>query len=156
MWDGDRLPGYQSLPRNNTNNEAVNAHSPVPASHNDGHGDRQPGQNRRLTIPSPTGSPFSLDSNNRNAENNDNDDAESRQPLLLHSPSPLREEEEEGLLPVPPPLTWRAKLQALWLQSKGMVFVMLSQFFGASMNVMTQVLEVNGSHGPAMHPFQVS
>lgn len=43
-----------------------------------------------------------------------------------------------------------------WLQSKGMLMVILSQFFGASMNVMTQMLEKDGSHGKAMHPFQVS
>jgi len=48
-------------------------------------------------------------------------------------------------------IVWRA-----WLQSKGMLMVILSQFFGATMNVMTQVLERDGAHGKAMHPFQVS
>jgi hypothetical protein len=43
-----------------------------------------------------------------------------------------------------------------WIQSKGMLMVIVSQFFGASMNVMTQILERDGSHGKAMHPFQVS
>lgn len=51
---------------------------------------------------------------------------------------------------------WRVRLHAAWLQSKGMAMVLLSQFFGASMNVMTQVLEVDGTHGRAMDPFQVS
>lgn len=45
---------------------------------------------------------------------------------------------------------WRA-----WLQGKGMIMVIVSQFFGSSMNVMTQVLERDGAHGKAMHPFQV-
>lgn len=35
-----------------------------------------------------------------------------------------------------------------------MILVMLSQFFGASMNVMTQYLERNGD-GAGMDPFQV-
>jgi hypothetical protein len=43
-----------------------------------------------------------------------------------------------------------------WIHSKGMLMVIVSQFFGATMNVMTQVLERDGSHGKAMHPFQVS
>lgn len=51
---------------------------------------------------------------------------------------------------------WRIRVRAVWVQSKGMAMVLLSQFFGASMNVMTQVLEVDGTHGPAMDPFQVS
>lgn len=33
--------------------------------------------------------------------------------------------------------------------------VMLSQFFGASMNVMTRLLELDGPHGQGMHPFEV-
>ncbi|PLB35902.1 DMT family transporter [Aspergillus candidus] len=36
-----------------------------------------------------------------------------------------------------------------------MVLVMLSQFFGASMNVMTQVLEWKGKNGEGLHPFQI-
>lgn len=73
---------------------------------------------------------------------------------LLRSPSPAGPPLESR--PSTPPLTWRGKLWAAWLQSKGLVLVMLSQFFGASMNVMTRVLEINGPHGKGMHPFQVS
>lgn len=36
-----------------------------------------------------------------------------------------------------------------------MILVLLSQFFGASMNVMTQYLEVDGERGAGMDPFQV-
>lgn len=39
----------------------------------------------------------------------------------------------------------------IWLQGKGMILVMLAQFFGASMNVMTQLLELQSG----LHPFQV-
>jgi hypothetical protein len=41
--------------------------------------------------------------------------------------------------------------QILWLRNKGMALVLLAQMFGASMNVMTQILEIHS----AMHPFQV-
>lgn len=83
-------------------------------------------------------------------------DEESRS--LLLSPS-------LGPLPTPSPnRSWtepafsvqrRSKLREAWLQSKGMALVLLAQFFGASMNVMTKILEIDGSHGPAMDPFQV-
>lgn len=64
--------------------------------------------------------------------------------------TPLLGEPGEGRRP-------RAALwsSTVWAQSKGMVLVMLSQFFGASMNVMTQVLEVKGKNGEGLHPFQV-
>ncbi|OJJ83352.1 DMT family transporter [Aspergillus glaucus CBS 516.65] len=50
---------------------------------------------------------------------------------------------------------WCTKTQDFWLQSKGMILVLLSQFFGASMNVMTQYLEVDGERGAGMDPFQI-
>lgn len=50
----------------------------------------------------------------------------------------------------------RSMVYRVWTQGKGMLMVILSQFFGSSMNVMTQLLERDGSHGKAMHPFQVS
>lgn len=50
----------------------------------------------------------------------------------------------------------RSMFYRVWAQGKGMLMVVLSQFFGSSMNVMTQLLERDGSHGKAMHPFQVS
>ncbi|KAH8695865.1 hypothetical protein GQ44DRAFT_694773 [Phaeosphaeriaceae sp. PMI808] len=53
------------------------------------------------------------------------------------------------------PRTWRTTLLEVWLQSKGLIFVILSQFFGASMNLIAGVLETDGSHGKAMHPFQI-
>jgi hypothetical protein len=50
--------------------------------------------------------------------------------------------------------TWDSGRE-LWVQGKGMILVMLAQFFGASMNVMTQVLEIKGRNGKGFHPFQV-
>ncbi|KAL4930079.1 DMT family transporter [Aspergillus undulatus] len=71
------------------------------------------------------------------------------------SPSPLS-------LPPPPPThsaTWTEKARDtakdIWLQGKGMILVMMSQFFGASMNAMTQVLELKGRNGEGFKPFQI-
>ncbi|KNG82256.1 hypothetical protein ANOM_008667 [Aspergillus nomiae NRRL 13137] len=50
--------------------------------------------------------------------------------------------------------TWDSA-QELWLQGRGMILVMLAQFFGASMNVMTQILERKGRNGEGFHPFQI-
>lgn len=73
---------------------------------------------------------------------------------LLRSPSPAESQFEAhyGALPT----TWRGILWNAWLQNKGILMVMLSQFFGASMNVMTRLLEIDGAHGKGMDPFQVS
>ncbi|RAK73908.1 DMT family transporter [Aspergillus fijiensis CBS 313.89] len=49
----------------------------------------------------------------------------------------------------------RHSSQELWLQGKGMIFVLGAQFFGATMNVMTQVLEIKGNNGRGYHPFQI-
>ncbi|KAL2825388.1 hypothetical protein BJY01DRAFT_157511 [Aspergillus pseudoustus] len=67
------------------------------------------------------------------------------------------------LEPLPEPsdsaLSWTEKVQEtatdFWLQGKGMILVMMSQFFGASMNVMTQVLELKGRDGKGFKPFQI-
>lgn len=50
-----------------------------------------------------------------------------------------------------PRRAWQARARIFWLKNKGMFLVLLSQMFGASMNVITQVLEIHSS----MHPFQV-
>lgn len=55
-----------------------------------------------------------------------------------------------------PRLTWRQRLVRAWLLGKGMLMVMAAQLFGASMNVMTRLLELDGPHGKGMHPFEVS
>ncbi|PYH41548.1 uncharacterized protein BP01DRAFT_360366 [Aspergillus saccharolyticus JOP 1030-1] len=50
----------------------------------------------------------------------------------------------------------RHSSEELWVQGKGMILVLGAQFFGATMNVMTQVLEIKGNNGKGYHPFQVS
>ncbi|KAL4954808.1 hypothetical protein BDW69DRAFT_162487 [Aspergillus filifer] len=84
-----------------------------------------------------------------------------RTPLLqaadgLRTPSPL------PLSSSPPPaqsIPWTEKARDtatdIWLQGKGMILVMMSQFFGASMNAMTKVLELEGRNGEGFKPFQI-
>src|SRR5436305_6877986 len=50
---------------------------------------------------------------------------------------------------------WRSRPRALWIRNKGAVLVLLTQAFGSLMNVATRMLETDGVHGKAMHPFQV-
>ncbi len=54
-----------------------------------------------------------------------------------------------------PPRTWKGKIEASWVKNKGLALVMISQLFGVMMNVTTRLLEMDGSHGPGMHPFQI-
>ncbi|EEH06059.1 conserved hypothetical protein [Histoplasma capsulatum G186AR] len=90
-------------------------------------------------------------------ENKTNDDVSGSQaPLLQRTPptgpeppSPQRSNKGSRVQ------SWRRKLWQSWLMSKGMLMVMLAQFFGASMNVMTRTLQLDGSHGKGMHPFQI-
>ena len=58
---------------------------------------------------------------------------------------------EDAAAAARPRRAWQARGKTFWLRNKGMFLVMLAQMFGASMNVMTQVLEIHSS----MHPFQV-
>jgi hypothetical protein len=57
--------------------------------------------------------------------------------------------------PAPSRRSRRGILSALWIRNKGVVLVLLSQAFGSLMNVATRILETDGAHGKAMHPFQV-
>ncbi|EFQ96730.1 hypothetical protein MGYG_08655 [Nannizzia gypsea CBS 118893] len=50
---------------------------------------------------------------------------------------------------------WLQRMRQLWLQGKGMLLVLLAQFFGATMNVMATLLERDGPHGKGMTPFQI-
>ena len=44
---------------------------------------------------------------------------------------------------------------SFWLRQKGVLLVLVSQFFGSCMNLATRILENEGSHGKGMHPIQV-
>ena len=51
---------------------------------------------------------------------------------------------------------WRGTLRTCWIRNKGVALVLASQLFGAGMNVAARLLETDGTHGKAMHPFQAS
>ncbi|KAL4888419.1 hypothetical protein BDV59DRAFT_139144 [Aspergillus ambiguus] len=80
-----------------------------------------------------------------------------------HIASVNEDEAREPLLPTsastPPPSGRWASARRLavdvWLQGKGMILVLASQFFGSSMNVMTQILELTGNNGQGYNPFQI-
>lgn len=62
-----------------------------------------------------------------------------------------------GLSPNPTPhrvesRTWRLTLQRFWHRNQGLILVVISQAFGALMNVTTRLLELEGD---GMRPFQV-
>ena len=72
--------------------------------------------------------------------------------LAEYEPQPIDEEAEDAAAAaVRPRSAWQARVRTFWLMNKGMFLVLLAQMFGASMNVMTQILEIHSS----MHPFQV-
>jgi hypothetical protein len=64
---------------------------------------------------------------------------------ILHNGSP----------PLAPRRGVKGWLQSFWARNKGLLLVLLSQFFGTLMNVTTRLLEVEGNNGKGMHPFQV-
>ncbi|CAG8123706.1 unnamed protein product [Penicillium olsonii] len=68
--------------------------------------------------------------------------------LAQSEPRPIDDDYEDDVTAASRP---RRAWQVLWLRNKGMALVLLAQMFGASMNVMTQILEIHS----AMHPFQV-
>ena len=57
--------------------------------------------------------------------------------------------------PVPAPTSWKGKFEVFWAKNKGLALVTLAQLFGVMMNVTTRLLEMDGSHGAGMHPFQI-
>ncbi|KAJ5086331.1 hypothetical protein NUU61_007638 [Penicillium alfredii] len=68
----------------------------------------------------------------------------------LDESEPRHIADEEDLEASRPRHAWQARWRGIWVQYKGLVLVTLAQAFAASMNVMTQVLEIHSS----MHPFQ--
>ncbi|CAI7655776.1 hypothetical protein PCG10_005961 [Penicillium crustosum] len=88
------------------------------------------------------------DEQNYNCESDSEADTE---PALAQSePRPIEDDEDDETIAIAasrPRHAW----QVWWLRNKGMGLVLLAQAFAASMNVMTQVLEIHSS----MHPFQI-
>ncbi|KAF2622290.1 hypothetical protein BU25DRAFT_214371 [Macroventuria anomochaeta] len=54
-----------------------------------------------------------------------------------------------------PPGTAKGRVQAIWTKNKGLFLVLISQFFGALMNVTTRLLEMEGNDGKGYHPFHI-
>ena len=57
--------------------------------------------------------------------------------------------------PAPPSETWKERLWHSWARNKGLALVVMAQLFGVMMNVTIRLLEMSGTSGPGMHPFQV-
>lgn len=88
-----------------------------------------------IRVPSPDPSLLSIDdSNNIQFGRNSNyyPDQSGRR-HASRSPAPLR--------------TAKGRVQAIWTKNKGLVLVLISQFFGALMNVTTRLLEMEGNNG---------
>lgn len=77
-------------------------------------------------------------------------------PLL--SPPNNHDHRLRSLSPAPPVRRrgFRGYIDAFWLRNKGVVLVLLAMVFGSGMNVAARLMETDGSHGKAMHPFQAS
>ena len=58
----------------------------------------------------------------------------------------------QSISPTPLARSWKAKANALWVANKGLVLVLISQLFGALMNVTTRLLETSGN---PLNTFQV-
>ncbi|CAO1600742.1 hypothetical protein XANCAGTX0491_004424 [Xanthoria calcicola] len=77
------------------------------------------------------------------------DNANERQRGRLLTPAALR---HQSVSPAPPARSRKARCNALWLANKGLLLVLLSQLFGALMNVTTRLLETSGN---PLNTFQV-
>ncbi|KAJ5951375.1 Drug/metabolite transporter [Penicillium vulpinum] len=76
-------------------------------------------------------------------------EADTEPALAQSEPRPIEDDDAaEAIAAASRP---RHAWQVWWLRNKGMGLVLLAQAFAASMNVMTQVLEIHSS----MHPFQI-
>ena len=78
-------------------------------------------------------------------------EADSRLALAQSEPRPIEDDEDDDAAAIAAAARPRRAWKVWWLRNKGMGLVLLSQAFAASMNVMTQILEIHSS----MHPFQV-
>ena len=81
------------------------------------------------------------------------DNENERRPGRLLTPSGVHRLQSRS--PVPAPTTWKGKFEVFWAKNKGLALVTLAQLFGVMMNVTTRLLEMDGSHGAGMHPFQI-
>ncbi|MCJ1333864.1 hypothetical protein MMC10_010570 [Thelotrema lepadinum] len=54
-----------------------------------------------------------------------------------------------------PPKTWRSKASNAWQENKGVVLMILAQFFGSAMAAITRLLETDAADRAPMDPFQI-
>ncbi|PWY81820.1 hypothetical protein BO70DRAFT_362253 [Aspergillus heteromorphus CBS 117.55] len=125
-------PALSSLPRDSSSPSAVRSAQSQPQSQSHGHGD---------------------------------DHYTERSPLLASSPSAAYSSSSSPSSSSPSPAatmsaqSWWTTMshpaREFWAQGKGMILVLGAQFFGATMNVMTQFLEIKGKEGRGLDPFQI-
>lgn len=91
-----------------------------------------------IRVPSPDPSLLSIDDSNniRFGRNPDYVPSQSGHRHASRSPEP--------------PRTAKDRVQAMWTKNKGLFLVLISQFFGALMNVTTRLLEMEGNDGKKM------
>lgn len=106
------------------------------------------GSRPRLAIPLQSASPRSSDSLSAVSTYSVDDEDERRiNPEPNGSGSRL-------LISEVPTKAWKINWQRIWGHNRGIALVIISQFFGALMNLATRLLETEGD-GHEMHTFQV-
>ncbi|KZM20674.1 uncharacterized protein EKO05_0007212 [Ascochyta rabiei] len=96
-----------------------------------------------IRVPSPDPSLLSIDDSNNIRLGHNPDYFPDRNGRRYASRSPA------------PPQTVKTRAQAIWTKNKGLFLVLISQFFGALMNVTTRMLEMEGNDGKGYHPFHI-
>jgi drug/metabolite transporter (DMT)-like permease len=96
-----------------------------------------------IRAPSPDPSLLSIDDSNniRFGRNPDYLPDQNGRRHASRSPAPLQ--------------TTKGRLRAIWTKNMGLFLVLISQFFGALMNVTTRLLEMEGNNGKGYHPFHI-
>ncbi|KAL8674481.1 MAG: hypothetical protein Q9168_001146 [Polycauliona sp. 1 TL-2023] len=95
-------------------------------------------QHQHLPVPLQNSFRPSTDDNNGSIYSAENGNERQRGRLL--GPAVFR---HHSASPAVTARSWKARCNALWLANKGLVLVLVSQFFGALMNVTTRLLETS-------------
>ena len=53
------------------------------------------------------------------------------------------------------PKTWQGRISSLWQENKGIVLMILAQFFGSAMAAVARLMETEHGDEPPMSPFQI-
>lgn len=106
---------------------------------------RQPGR-KNLDIPIQDSCRTSSD-DNASIYSADHENERQRE-RLLHPEA----QRHQSISPAPLARSWKTNADALWVANKGLVLVLISQLFGALMNVTTRLLETSGN---PLNTFQV-